>query len=140
MRSIIDTNIAILLRDGDERISERIAALPEAPLLSILSRVELEGGVYRDRTEAALLRARVDAMLGIVEELPFATSQAVAYGRIVEQCGFSRALIIDRMIAAQAIVADALLITLNARDFRTIPGLELEDWSGQLPIRNVPNR
>lgn len=129
MRSIIDTNIAILLRDGQERISERIAALPEAPLLSIVSRVELEGGVYRDPAEAALLRDRVDIMLNFVEELSFGASQAIAYGRIVERCGFSRGLIIDRMIAAQAIVADATLLTLNACDFRGIPGLRFEDWS-----------
>jgi tRNA(fMet)-specific endonuclease VapC len=33
------------------------------------------------------------------------------------------------MIAAQAIEAAATLATLNARDFRDIPGLTIEDWS-----------
>lgn len=64
-----------------------------------------------------------------LEVLPFSTREAAVYRRIVEQLGFSRPRIIDRMIAAQAIVADAALATLNPRDFRDIPGLAIEDWS-----------
>lgn len=98
-------------------------------MLSILSRVELEGGIYRDPHTAPLLRGRVDAMLAIVEELPFTATEAEIYGRIVAACGYSRRLIIDRMIAAQAIAAEACLVTLNASDFRGIPDLIVEDWT-----------
>jgi predicted nucleic acid-binding protein len=34
------------------------------------------------------------------------------------------------MIAAQPIAAEAALATLNRRDFRDIPDLRVEDWSG----------
>lgn len=64
--------------------------------------------------------------LGIV---PFGVAEAAAYRRIIERCGYSRPRIIDRMIAATAIVADAAVATLNPRDFRDIPGLRIEDWS-----------
>lgn len=129
MVPLIDTNIAIHLRDGDAEIEARIARLPILPAISTVTRVELEGGVYRDPAQAVLLRPRLNLLLENLAELPFTSAEAAAYGRIVQQCGYSRAKLIDRMIAATAIVADATLATLNVRDFRGIPGLKLEDWS-----------
>ncbi|HVL77740.1 MAG TPA: PIN domain-containing protein [Sphingomicrobium sp.] len=129
MKWQIDTNVAIHLRDGDEAIETRIARLPTQPVLSSVTRVELEGGVYRDPALTLILRPRVDLLLEELEELPFTASEAAVYGGIVEQCGYSRAKLVDRMIAATAIVASATLITLNPRDFRDIPGLAIEDWS-----------
>jgi tRNA(fMet)-specific endonuclease VapC len=127
--AVIDTNVAILLRDGDRAVSDRIAALEFIPLLSVLSRVELEGGVYRDRAQTAVIRPRVDVILRMVEQVPFTEAEAEVYGEIVKRCGFSRPRIIDRMIAATAITQEAGLITLNPRDFRDIPGLTVEDWT-----------
>lgn len=79
------------------------------------------------RTERAC-RARLDAIFGEFEVLPLGPVEAAAYARIVERCGYSRRRIIDRLIAATAIVADATLITMNGADFRDIPGLKLEVW------------
>jgi predicted nucleic acid-binding protein len=76
-----------------------------------------------------LKRARLDLLLRNFDELPFTAAEAAVYGRIVEQCGYSRGKVLDRMIAAQAIVAGATLITLNSRDFTGIDGLSLEDWT-----------
>jgi tRNA(fMet)-specific endonuclease VapC len=126
---IIDTNIAVHLLDGDPTVSARVHELPVAPVISVLTRVELEGGVYRDPEEAAVLRPRLDLILEGLDILPFTGVEAEIYGRIVEGSGYSRAKVIDRMIAATAIAADATLITLNSRDFRNIAGLRLEDWS-----------
>lgn len=129
MRFIVDTNVAIHLRDGNSEVVGLLAGLPVQPAISILTRVELEGGVYRDPGAAPLLRTRVDLLLSQFPSLPFKEEEAEAYGRIVAQCGFSRARIVDRMIAATAIVADATLITMNGGDFRGIDELKLEVWS-----------
>lgn len=128
MRPLIDTNIAIFLRDGDPEITARLRTLTSLPLISVVTRVELEGGVYRDRGTAAVLRDRLDLLLASLEELPFGTAEAAAYGRIVESCGYSRPRLLDRMIAATALVAGARLITTNATDFKDIADLRLEDW------------
>lgn len=129
MRLLIDTDVAIHLRDGEPRIRARVLALVEAPFLSVISRVELEGGVH-GRTEAAdARRARLNALLERVTQLPFDEGEARIYGEIVRTCGFSRSKINDRMIAAQAIAAGAVLATMNIRDFHDVPALSLEDWS-----------
>ena len=48
MSYLLDTDVAIHLRDGNSEIIAKVMALQGAVLLSIISRVELEGGVYRD--------------------------------------------------------------------------------------------
>jgi predicted nucleic acid-binding protein len=125
---LLDTNVAIHLRDGDATVTSRVAALEGAILLSVISRVELEGGVYRDPAQAGIRRPRLDAMLAALPVLAFDDTAADAYRQIVEAVGYSRRKLLDRMIAAQALVHRATLITLNAGDFRDVPGLELLSW------------
>ena len=128
MTHILDTNIAIHLRDGDPLVTARIAALEGAVMLSIISRVELEGGVYREPSEAGVRRARLDVMLEALPVLNFDREAADAYRSIVEAAGYSRRKILDRMIAAQALVHRAALVTRNAADFQDVPGLMLVEW------------
>ncbi len=74
-------------------------------------------------------RRLLDAMLDELNIVAFGAREAEIYGSIVAQLGFSRAKVIDRMIAAQAIALGASLATLNPRDFRSINGLTFEDWT-----------
>jgi predicted nucleic acid-binding protein len=78
---------------------------------------------------AAVRRAILDEMYQTLDILPFFEREADAYRSIIEALGFSRRLIVDRMIAATALANHLLLATLNPRDFRDVPGLQLEDWS-----------
>jgi predicted nucleic acid-binding protein len=125
---LLDTNIVIHLRDGDPVIIERTAALDGAILLSIVTRVELEGGVYRDAAQAGLRRPRLDAILVALPVLAFDDAAADSYRMIVEAAGYSRRKLLDRMIAAQALVHHATLVTQNPADFQDIPGLDLLAW------------
>jgi tRNA(fMet)-specific endonuclease VapC len=125
---LLDTNIVIRLRDGDDEIEERVAALPASAVLSIVTRVELEGGVVRDQADALSRRLRVDSLLQRMPVLSFGDADAEAYRTIVETAGYSRRKLLDHMIAAQAIVHSATLVTQNPSDFRDIPGLALEAW------------
>ena len=128
MAYLLDTNVAIHLRDGDETVTSQVAALEGAILLSVISRVELEEGVYRNPAQAGIRRPRLDAMLAALPVLAFDDTAADAYRQIVEAVGYSRRQLLDRMIAAQALVHRATLVSLNASDFRDVPGLELLSW------------
>lgn len=125
---MLDTNVAIHLRDGDPVVTEAVGALDGAILLSIITRVELERGVYREPTNVGLRRARLDAILAVLPVVPFDEAAADIYRTIVEQAGYSRRKLLDRMIAAQAIVCRAKLVTHNTDDFRDIPRLQIEAW------------
>ncbi len=96
--------------------------------MSIVTRVELEGGVYREPAYAQVRRARLDAILAAVPTLVFDDAAAQAYGAIVAHAGYSRRKLLDRMIAAQALVHRATLITMNPDDFSDVPGLALVAW------------
>jgi len=125
---LLDTNVAIHLRDGDETVTSQVAALEGAILLSVISRVELEGGVYRNPAQAGIRRPRLDAMLAALPVLAFDDTAADAYRQIVEAVGYSRRKLLDRMIAAQALVHRATLVSLKPSDSRDVPGLELLSW------------
>ncbi len=128
MAYLTDTNVAIHLRDGDTEVMDRVAALGDAVLMSVVTRVELEGGVYRDPSQAAVRRARLDTMLLSIPVLAFDDQAADAYATIIAHCGYSRRKLLDRMIAAQALVHRATLVTLNGNDFSDVPGLRLLAW------------
>jgi predicted nucleic acid-binding protein len=123
MAFLIDTDVAIHLRDGDVQVTSAIASLDDVVLMSIITRVELEGGVYREPAHAAIRRARLDVLLAAIPTLPFDSNAAEAYRRIVTHAGYSRRKILDRMIAAQALLHQATLLTRNGADFSDIPGL-----------------
>ena len=125
----LDTSVAILVRDGDERTLSRLERVNDLTVISVVTRVELEGGVGREPKSAPIRRPRLKDMYELIQTLPFDAACADAYARIVQTAGYSRRKILDRMIAAQALVARATLATLNPGDFADIPELRLEDWS-----------
>ena len=56
---------------------------------------------------------------------------AKTYGDIVANPGYSRRKLLDRMIAAQALVHRATLVTFNPDDFSDVPGLSSLVWPSQ---------
>ena len=67
-------------------------------------------------------------MLAAIPTLAFDDAAADAYGAIVAHAGYSRRRLLDRMIAAQALVHRAALATMNADDFADVAGLQLVAW------------
>jgi predicted nucleic acid-binding protein len=124
LRWLIDTDVAIHLRDGSPMVSERIATLDDVPAMSIVTLAELVAGAANDRLRTALLQRLRQS----IPVLPFQEAEADAYGEIVARLGYHRRKVLDRMIAAQALVAGRRLITINGRDFAEVEGLDLEVW------------
>lgn len=128
MAFMLDTNVAIHLRDGDHAVTARLAALDDALVMSVVTRVELEGGVYRDPVSAHARRLRLDAILRAIPAIAFDVAASDAYRAIVARAGYSRRKLLDRMIAAQAIVHRATLVTMNPDDFADVVGLQVVVW------------
>lgn len=130
MAALLDTSVAISLRDGDPDIIDRFERLHARPFLSVVSRVELEGGVHARPDFTDQRRRALDVLLELLPQLDFDVEMAATYGQIVARQGFSRRKIIDRMIAATALVHDLTVITLNKADFADVPALKIDDWGG----------
>jgi tRNA(fMet)-specific endonuclease VapC len=128
VRFLIDTNIAIHARDGTDQVVDQLARHSGRVLLSTLSLAELQRGALSDDPARELRRLRLDAVLGAVLIVDFDSAAARAYGDILAAIGWVRGRDYDRMIAGHAISLGATLVTNNARDFRDIPGLSVEDW------------
>jgi|EndMetStandDraft_7_1072992.scaffolds.fasta_scaffold75549_3 predicted nucleic acid-binding protein len=128
MAHMLDTSVAIHLRDGDPAVTAKVAALAGAVIMSVVTRVELEGGVYREPAHSQVRRIRLDAMLAAIPVVAFDDGAAKTYGDIVASAGYSRRKLLDRMIAAQALIHRATLVTMNPSVFSDVPGLMIAAW------------
>jgi predicted nucleic acid-binding protein len=127
MAILIDTDVAIHLRDGSNAVLDLLDQ-HGTPVISAITLVELEAGASSGQ-HAAYRRDLLAIILPDLPVLPFTSAEAAAYGRIVTALGFDRRRVLDRMIAAQAIVAGLPLATINGRDYRGIPDLDLRVWT-----------
>ncbi len=125
---LLDTSVAIPLRDGEPAVWARAATLSSAPYISILTAAELEGGVFAKLALSEARRAALDALIGRLDILPFDEPELIAYRNILEICGHNPAKVLDRLIAATALANGLALATRNIKDFRDVPGLILEEW------------
>jgi tRNA(fMet)-specific endonuclease VapC len=125
---LIDTNVVIHLRDGDEGVSRKMADLDALPVIAMITRIELENGLYRDPELTELLRPNLAAILHRTDVIDFGNMEFEAYRLILDQVGFSKRKVLDRMIAATALAHNLTLITMNGKDFRDVPGLKLVEW------------
>jgi predicted nucleic acid-binding protein len=124
----IDSDVAIALRDNDRDTKSRLAELGRIPVISVVTRIELENGVNREPASASHRRRLLDRFLETIMVEMFTPADILAYGAMVYALGYDRRTTLDRLIAAQAISRGARLITRNRRDFDRIEGLRLEVW------------
>jgi tRNA(fMet)-specific endonuclease VapC len=126
----LDTNSVSYFLKGKGRVGERLLA--EAPADVALPSVvvyELEYGAARSGAPRGL-RSRLDVLLESLRILPFGESEARAAARIragLEKLGKPIGPM-DLLIAATAVAHGAVLVTHNAKEFRRVRGLQVEDW------------
>ena len=125
---LVDTNILIFLQERNADIARRIVELTVRPAMSLITLIELEGGIARNANEASARREALNRLSRRITTIPMDHNVVGAYARILASTGFSRPRILDRLIAATAIAHDLTLITTNGPEFRDIPGLKLEVW------------
>jgi tRNA(fMet)-specific endonuclease VapC len=126
---LLDTSVAIHLRDGTPAILAKVAEADRPLVISTLTYAELQRGLYRDPSETTRRRLGLEALLRHVPVMPFDQAAAESYGRIIAQNGWIRHKDFDRMIAGHAMSLRATLVTDNIADIQGIAGLSFVRWS-----------
>ncbi len=134
---VLDTDIMTLYQHGHPRVGQQVLAHPVAQLaIAVISVEEELTGWYTKLRQA---RKR-DELARIYQRL----SEAVPFFARFQILSFTEAAIVryeslraahrsagknDMRISAIALEHGATVVTRNARDFKQIPGLAIEDWS-----------
>lgn len=128
MALLLDTDVAIHIRDGVAPLIQALITRAEPAFLSTPTLIELEAGPHARPELAEVRRVGLALLLARFPIVDLSRSVVDAYATIMRDRGYSRRKVFDRLTAATAIVHDLSLVTINGPDFRDIPGLKLEVW------------
>lgn len=120
MKTVFDSTVLIAHLRGDDRATALLIARPrEERLVSVVSRVEIEGGMRSAE------RADVARLFGVVTMVPVSDAIAQRAGAHLRAHRRSHQGIdlADYLIAATVDAHDAALATLNVKHFPMIEGL-----------------
>jgi tRNA(fMet)-specific endonuclease VapC len=131
MRFMLDTDSCIaLIKRRPAKILRRITSLTAGEAgISAVTLAELRFGVAKSAEKERNSQA-LDEFLLPLEVADFDEAAADSYGKVraaLEAAGMPVGPL-DTLIGAHALSLGAVLVTHNAREFRRIPGLSVEDW------------
>lgn len=118
---LLDTSICLALLQGESAVAAtRVASFEIGGIVtsSVVFAEVMIGARQRDR----LVEAK--AFFDQVPVLPFDEAAGIIYSTLPFRRGSY-----DRLIAAQALSLEMILVTANVRDFADVPGLKIEDWT-----------
>jgi len=131
-RYLLDTNICIYIRKKrPEEVLRRFRKLrPGEAVLSVITYGELLYGAAKSQQRSAALE-RLHELVNLLPALPLPERAAEAYGTIRAQLKSKGEMIgnNDLWIAAHAVSAGLTLVTNNAREFRRVRGLKVQNWT-----------
>jgi len=119
---LLDSNICIYLLAGlsDEARRQLEQCRPGEVVTSAVAYAEVMRGI----SQAGPAVEQAEALFRIVPVLPFEREAARAY----RSMPFRRTSY-DRLIAAHALALGLTLVTNNLRDFHSVEGLKVENWT-----------
>lgn len=133
MRYLLDTSVCVHALRAHKPTLRRLAELgPDAVALSAMTVAELRYGAMKSRAPEAA-SARLDQFLAVPEILAFDADAAEHHAsarRSLEKAGTPIGER-DLVIAATALAYGRGVATANAREFRRVPGLGVEEWWAQ---------
>jgi hypothetical protein len=120
MRTLLDSSVLISHLRGDAQATSLLISLPTKDrLVSVLTRVEIEGGMRSDE------RRDVASLFGVLRMIPVTDLIARRAAAHLRKFRRSHAAIdlVDYVIAATAELHEAELATLNVKHFPMFKGL-----------------
>lgn len=130
LRFLLDTNIVSdLVRNPQGKVAAKIVKVGEDSIAtSIIVASELHYGAAKKGS--VRLSKQLEVVLVAMLVLPFEAPADVRYGDLrvaLEKAGKPIGAN-DLLIAAHALALDLVLVTANAREFRRVRGLKVENW------------
>ena len=131
MRYLLDTNTCIyVIKRSPPQVYKRLRKLSIGDVgISAITFCELQFGVTNsskpEKNQLALTE-----FLAPLEVLDFPSAAAVTFGEIRSRLKRAGTPIgsYDLLIAAHALEQGLTLVTNNLKEFKRVPGLELENW------------
>jgi tRNA(fMet)-specific endonuclease VapC len=130
MRYLLDTNIVSdLVRNPQGKVAKHVRTVGEKNVCtSIIVAAELRYGA--DKKGSPRLSSQLDAVLAVLEVLPFETPADTRYGLLRSRLE-KRGTPIggnDLLIAAQALALGYVIVTDNEKEFSRVEGLRVQNW------------
>ncbi len=131
MKFMLDTNICIyIIKQRPETVLKRFASHPIGDIgISAITLAELEYGASKSGNPTRN-REALEQFVSPLEVAAFDQPATVTYGKIrtvLEKKGRPIGPM-DMLIAAHALSLEARLVTNNAKEFKRVPGLRVENW------------
>jgi tRNA(fMet)-specific endonuclease VapC len=135
---LLDTDTFSFLTSGHPRVTARFLAATDTVSITVVTRIEaLEGRfafLLRAAHGAELLRAqewlrRTDADLALFTPVEFDAAAAGEFDRLRQNKKLKKIGRADLLIAAIALAYRSTLVSRNRKDFRQVPGLQVENWA-----------
>ena len=128
---MLDTNICIyVIKNYPPKLRETFNRLSEQLCISSITLAELFFGAEKSARVSENLRA-VEEFVARLDVLAFSPKAAAHYGQIRAEAERAGKPIgpYDMLIGAHARAEGLTLVTNNAREFRRISGLRVENWA-----------
>ena len=131
MRYLLDTNTCIyVIKRSPPQVYKRLRGLSIGDVgISAITFCELQFGVTNS-SKPKKNQLALTEFLAPLEVLDFPSAAAVTFGEIRSRLKRSGTPIgsYDLLIAAHALEQGLTLVTNNLKEFKRVPGLELENW------------
>src|SRR5579863_4281505 len=132
---VLDTDTLTMLLYGHQRVSERVSQASQVVALTLISRIEILQGRFasvlkaEDGERLLLAQRRLvgnEADMQTIPILPVDDASAAEFDRLRENKKLKKLGRGDLLIAAITLANRATLVSRNLKDFRQVPGLQVE--------------
>ena len=136
--TLLDTDTLTLLLMGHRKVQQRLDAVEDDVVISIVTRIEVLRGRFDSVLKAAngaelqLAQLRLDdaeLRLAVVPVISFESAAAREFDRLRENKSLRKIGRNDLLIASITLAQKAILVTRNLRHFRLVPGLQVVNWA-----------
>jgi tRNA(fMet)-specific endonuclease VapC len=135
---VLDTDTLTFLLAERPQVAARRRQETDEVVLTVITRIEVLQGRFASVLKAAdaaeLRRAqqrldKADQDLELFRILPITEEAAAEFDRLRQNKKLKKIGRADLLIAAIVLANRATLVTRNLKDFRLIPGLQIDNWA-----------